>query len=114
VRQPPVAGVETRDGGVVVHLAGELDLYNAPQVRSALEEVAGSNPARVVVDLEEVEFVDSTVLGILIETRRRLEDRAVFLLAAPGHDVRRALEVSGLDRHLRIVDSVDDAFSAAS
>jgi anti-sigma B factor antagonist len=111
VRQPPVAGIETRDGGVVVHLAGELDLYNAPEVRAALEEVAGSNPARVVVDLAEVEFVDSTVLGVLIEARRRFEERAAFLLAAPGHEVRRALEVSGLDRHLRVVESVDDAFS---
>jgi anti-sigma B factor antagonist len=112
VRRPPVAGVETRDGTVVVHLAGELDLYNAPEVRTALEEAAGSSPDRVVVDLEEVEFVDSTVLGVFIETRRRLENDAVFLLAAPGHDVRRALEVSGLDRHLRVVNSVDDALSA--
>lgn len=111
MRQPPVAGVETRDGGIVVHLAGELDLYNAPQVRTALEEAAGSNPARLVVDLAEVEFVDSTVLGVFIETRRRLENGGAFLLAAPGHDVRRALEVSGLDRHLRVVESVDDAFS---
>jgi anti-sigma B factor antagonist len=111
LRQPAVAGVETRDGGVVVHLAGELDLYNAPQLRTALEEVAGSNPTRLVVDLTEVEFVDSTVLGILIEARRRLDNGAAFLLAAPGRDVRRALEVSGLDRHLRVVDSVDEGFS---
>jgi anti-sigma B factor antagonist len=95
-----------------VHLAGELDLYNAPQVRTALEDVAGSNPARLVVDLADVEFVDSTVLGILIEARRRLDDRRTFLLAAPGREVRRALEVSGLDRHLRVVESVDEALSA--
>jgi anti-sigma B factor antagonist len=112
MRQPPVSGVETRDGAVVVHLAGELDLYNAPQVRTALEDVAGSNPARLVVDLADVEFVDSTVLGILIEARRRLDDRRTFLLAAPGREVRRALEVSGLDRHFEVHDTVESALAA--
>ncbi len=44
-------------------LAGEIDLYNAGEVGSALQEIAGSDPARVVVDLGEVEFVDSTALA---------------------------------------------------
>jgi anti-sigma B factor antagonist len=113
LRQPPVSGVETLGGALVVHLVGELDLYNAGEVRSALEEAADRKPERLVVDLAEVEFVDSTVLGVLIEGRRRLENNRAFLIAAPGREVRRALEVSGLDRHLNVHESIDEALAAA-
>ena len=66
LRRPPVDGVDRRNGDVVVRLVGEIDLHNAGEVGSALEEIAGSDPARVVVDLGEVVFVDSTALGTLI------------------------------------------------
>jgi anti-sigma B factor antagonist len=111
LRRPPVAGVERRNGFVVVHLVGEIDLYNAAEVGTALEEIAGSEPERVVVDLEEVEFVDSTALGTLIEARKRLPDNCL-VLAAPGPEVRRALEVAGLIDHFVVHDSVDAALAS--
>jgi anti-anti-sigma factor len=109
LRRPPVGGIERRNGGVVVHLAGEIDLYNAADVAAALSEVAESEPDRVVVDLRAVDFVDSTALGTLIEARKRLATRLV--LAAPGPDVRRALEVAGLIELFEVQDSVDAALS---
>jgi anti-sigma B factor antagonist len=112
LRQPPVRSIESVDGAVVVHLSGELDLYNAGEVREALVEVAAAKPARLVIDLSEVEFIDSTALGVLIEARAKLEDRRAFLLAAPRVETRRALEVSGLDRQFGIHDTVDDARAA--
>jgi anti-sigma B factor antagonist len=111
-RVDPVAGVDRLDGGVVVRLAGELDLYNAHQVREALLACSAENPARLVVDLGEVQFVDSTALGVLVEARSRMADKQAFLLAAPGPETRRALEVSGLDRHFNIHASVDDALAS--
>ena len=82
---PPVKGVERRSGGaVVVHLVGELDLYNAPEVRTVLLELASEQPERLVIDLSEVDFVDSTALGVLIEARTTLVNRQSFLLASPG------------------------------
>ena len=112
-RDTPVTGVERTDGAVVVSLAGELDLYNADQVREALLECCEEGPERLVVDLSEVRFIDSTALGVLIEARSRLENRRAFLLAAPGLETRRALEVSGLDRHFSVHDSRDEALAAA-
>ena len=112
MREDPVAGVERGDGSVVVSLAGELDLYNAPQVRQALSDAASDSPTRVVVDLSEVEFIDSTALGVLIEARTRLDNRRAFLLAAPGLETRRALEISGLDRHFTVHQSVSEALLA--
>ena len=112
-REAAVAGVDSRDGAVVVSLAGELDLYNAEEVRSALLDACAGAPTVLVVDLAEVTFIDSTALGVLIEARSKMADRQGFRLAAPGVETRRALEVSGLDRHFLVHDTVPEALEAA-
>ena len=109
----PVAGVEERGAAVLVRLADELDLYNAPAVREALLEAAGRSPERLIVDLSEVTFVDSTALGVLIEARSRLANRRGFMLVSPGLEARRALEISGLDRHFAVHASLDEALAAS-
>ncbi len=108
----PVVGVEEHDGAVVVRLSGELDLYNAHSVREELLAAADREPERLVVDLSELTFIDSTGLGVLIEARTRLPNRRAFLLAAPGLETRRALEISGLDRHFAVHASLDEALAA--
>ena len=113
VREDPVAGIEKNGDAVVVHLAGELDLYNAHEVREALLGCTEQAPERLVVDLAEVKFIDSTALGVLIEGRTRMANRKAFLLAAPALETRRALEISGLDKHFSVHDSVSDALSAS-
>lgn len=111
-RADPVTGVDRTDDGVVVHLAGELDLYNAHEVREALLACCDESPARLVVDLSGVEFVDSTVLGVLVEVRSRMDEKNAFALAAPGREARRALEVSGLDRHFNVSETVEEALAS--
>jgi anti-sigma B factor antagonist len=113
IREDPVAGIERADGSVVVSLAGELDLYNASTVREALLTCCAETPERLIVDLSGVKFIDSTALGVLIEARTRLANRKSFLLAAPGLETRRALEISGLDRHFAVHESVEQARLAA-
>jgi anti-sigma B factor antagonist len=113
LREDPVAGIERDDGFVVVSLAGELDLYNANTVREALLECCSESPERLIIDLSAVKFIDSTALGVLIEARTRLANRKGFLLAAPGLETRRALEISGLDRHFAVHESLDQARTAA-
>ncbi len=112
-RESAVSGVDRRDGALVLSLAGELDLYNAEEVRGALLDACAGEPKVLVVDLEEVTFIDSTALGVLIEARSRMADRSGFRLAAPGLETRRALEVSGLDRHFLVHDTVAEALEAA-
>jgi anti-sigma B factor antagonist len=109
----PVKDVSRRNGAVVVRLFGELDLYNAPLVRKALLASVADNPERLVVDLSEVSFMDSTALGVLVEARASLQNRRALLLAGPGAEARRVLEVSGLDRHFRVHESVEQALTAA-
>lgn len=103
--------MEERNDAVILRLAGELDLYNAEQVRVALAQAIATSPRRVVVDMAAVVFVDSTALGVLIEARARLGETAL-LLAAPQLETRRTLQVSGLDQHLPVHETVDDALTA--
>jgi anti-sigma B factor antagonist len=112
-RENPVVGVERNGDAVVVALKGELDLYNADAVRASLLECCEQEPGRLVVDLAAVTFVDSTALGVLIEGRSRMTNKRAFILAAPGLETRRALEISGLDRHFVVAATTDEALSSA-
>ena len=113
LRKDPVLGIESVGDACVIRLGGELDLYNADQVRDALGHVVNDSPQRVIVDLGEVEFIDSTALGVLIEARTKLADARGFLLAAPGLETRRALQISGLDRHFGVHGTVREALEAS-
>src|SRR5437773_6425385 len=79
LHQHPVLSIEREDGACVVRLAGELDLYNANDVRQALFDACADRPERLVVDLGEVDFVDSTALGVLIEARTKLTNKRAFI-----------------------------------
>ena len=109
----PVKDVTSANGAVVVRLTGELDLYKAERLRDALFGASAAQPDRLVVDLSDVAFMDSTALGVLVEARSRLERRDAFVLAAPGLETRRALQRSGLDRHFAVRDSLEDALTAS-
>lgn len=98
---------------MVVEASGELDLAVTPQLRDALDEAERHRPDVLRVEASRVGFIDSTALGVLIEARSRMADRSGFRLAAPGLETRRALEVSGLDRHFVVHDTVAEALEAA-
>lgn len=94
---------ERRGSGVVyVTVVGEVDLYTAPQLESALRESAHS----FIVDLTDCGFIDSTALGVLVAARTRV---GRLELVAPGIEVRRTLELSGLDRLLTVHGSRSSA-----
>jgi anti-sigma B factor antagonist len=105
----PIVGLAERGSALVLSLAGELDLYTAPALREALQGAVARSPERLVVDLAGVTFIDSTALGALVEARSKLRDGDAFALAAPGLEVRRALEVTGLDRHFAVHERLDTA-----
>jgi anti-anti-sigma factor len=109
LREEPVVSIDSVGSAVVMKLAGDLDLYNAERVRSALAGVIDRSPSRVVIDASEVEFIDSTALGVLIDAHRKLEGG--LRVASPQDPIRRALQISGIDRHLKVHDSVEEALT---
>ena len=58
--------VEERDGFAVLSVRGEVDVYTAPRFRERLIELVSEGKHRIIVDLEGVDFLDSTGLGVLV------------------------------------------------
>ena len=91
--------VSEHEGETVVRAAGELDVNTAPELREQLTRLIGEDPRRIVVDLSEVSFVDSTALSVLVSALKRLRQADGDLeLAAPNPSVRRVFEITGLTR----------------
>lgn len=98
-----VAEVSDDGGGTLVSLAGELDLSNAPALREILVSPEVSGAGSVLVDLNEVSFLDSSIIGVIVSAckRKRSEGGDFSVKCGPGL-ARRALEVSGLVEYLEI------------
>jgi anti-sigma B factor antagonist len=96
----------------VIPLPGESDAYVAPRIRSDLVSALGA-PSPLVVDLSQATFIDSTVVGVLLEGLAECEkrERPLFLLlpddSAP--EVHRLFELTGLNSLLPVVRSWDEA-----
>lgn len=98
-----------------VSVFGELDQATAPKLRSALTEALELREKSVLVDLSDCGFIDSTGLSLLVEAKRRLaEDDRRFAVCCPDADVRRLLELTGIDEAVGLFDSRDEAIAALS
>ena len=97
----------------MVVLEGEHDLATAQSVRARIAEAGDQG---VVVDLRPTQFVDSSILGVLVEAAKRAEERecgfAIVLDENANAAVRRVFEVTGLAALLPTYESMDDALAA--
>jgi anti-sigma B factor antagonist len=89
------------DGHQVVALAGELDLANAGTAKSALENSLADASAPVIVDMRELEFIDSTGIALLVSALSRNEDGVrISFIPSDSPAVTRVLELTGLAERL--------------
>ena len=96
----------------VLRLAGDLDLFSTEVLRRELDDALPADGELVVVDLREVTFLDSTVLGLLLLASRRMDGQGSRLaLAAAGPAVERVLDVSGLRSYLPSYSTLDGALA---
>ena len=101
---------EVGNNGFVVSVSGEVDLHTAPEMERELVEVLQLGGNSVVVDLAEVGFIDSTVLGLLLRYKPRFRSRGGDLvLVSDDRRILRTLEITGLDRVFRIEQRLGDA-----
>jgi anti-anti-sigma factor len=99
---------------VCVGLSGELDLSRALLLEQELRAVEGTAPSTIVIDLSELDFVDSSGLARLIAARRRAERAAWRLVFVEGSEtVQRLLSLSALDKAFEFVRRPEDALSLA-
>lgn len=107
---PPEPRVERLDDIVAVTLSGELDAYDAPALRASFHEVVETGPAVIVLDLTDVSFLDSTVLGTIVGLLRRLREGGGELRTVlPETTARRIFEITGLDQALDVRPSRQEA-----
>lgn len=95
----------------VVVLRGEVDLWSAPPFKRTLCDLLASGTKRLVVDLAEVRFMDSTALGVLVGVERRLASDERLALAGIRAEVSRVLEMSGVATSFRIFPTREAAVS---
>lgn len=103
------------EGWTVVAASGEIDVAAAPDLRTKLTDLVSEGAVRLVLDLDHVDFIDSTGLGVLVGAVRRAraaEGDVVVVTSNPR--VRKVFDVTGLDEVFTIADSVDDAVAAAT
>jgi anti-sigma B factor antagonist len=97
-------------GHTVLEIGGEIDVYTAPRLRERLTEMIGAGERRIVVDLNRVEFLDSTGLGVLVGAQRRLRAAdGSFALVCPHEKLLKIFRITGLDSVFDIHDSVESA-----
>lgn len=102
--------VTDRDGWSVVEAGGEIDVATAPRLREQLLTLVNDGHHNIVVDLEDVEFIDSTGLGVLIGALKRVRSHEGDLrLVATENRILKIFEITGLTQVFTINESVDEA-----
>ncbi len=95
-------------------LSGELDLASGPELAQALDSLSGSPAQRLVIDLRQLEFMDSTGLSIIVRAHQRFADegRELGLVRGPSQ-VQRLLDLTGVAERLRVVDAPEELLNGA-
>jgi len=102
--------VQHHDDWAVVLVSGEVDLATCPQLRDVLAGLVEQGVYHLIVDLEQVSFLDSSGIGVLISVRRRIREHGGSLrLTAPSPHVRRVLELTGITTLLPTYATLDEA-----
>ena len=104
---------QPEQGPAVIVVDGELDAYTAPKLKERLADLIEDGTHQLIVDLEGVEFLDSTGLGALLSAlkRARAHDGSVDIICTQIR-ILRIFKITSLDRVFDIYDSVKDAFAA--
>jgi anti-sigma B factor antagonist len=101
---------ELGDDSYVISLAGEVDLYTAPEFKQQLLDVISQGGKNVIVDFSNTTFIDSTTLGVLVGGVKRLRTNDGQLsLVCSDRNITKIFEITGLDRVFTIYPTRDEA-----
>jgi anti-sigma B factor antagonist len=96
--------LESRVTGDVatVLIRGEIDVATAPQLRELLHELVQDGAKQIVLDCHALGFLDSSGIGLLVATRKRLGDDGQLVIESPPSHVRKVLELTGVTQELSL------------
>ena len=108
-----ISNRQTIDDGVVVKVEGEIDLIRSPQLRNELIELLDDNLERMVIDLSQVPFMDSSGVATLVEALQvQRRNNRKLILCGLQKKVQSIFEISRLDMVFTITQDTDSAAQA--
>jgi anti-sigma B factor antagonist len=104
--------MQTHGASVVVTVQGELDVTSSQRFDDFLSEAAAES-GQVILDMSQVDFMDTTALAVIVaHWRRQADEGGAFLLAGARYRYTKALWITGLADRLPMYDTVDEALAA--
>jgi len=105
--------VTERDGWAVLSVQGEVDVYTARRFRERLIELVSQGKHKIIVNLEGVDFLDSTGLGVLVGGLKRVRSHdGELVLVCTKSRILKVFEITGLTKVFAIHDTVDAAIAS--
>ena len=96
----------------IVSARGEVDVFTAPGLDAELDTLITEGHCRLVIDLSEVAFLDSTGLGVLVKVLKHAREAGGWLhLVVTSDRIRKIFEITGLDASIPIFDTAQDAIA---
>jgi anti-anti-sigma factor len=100
--QPFFARRRSNNGRVVIEVGGECDIATLDALDKIVREAVAAQPSELVIDLAQATFIDSLTLGLLTSAARQIRSKggSFKLVRACAPEIKRALEITGLDAYL--------------
>jgi anti-sigma B factor antagonist len=116
VNSPPTAGFGVAESWVertvVVAVSGDLDIATVPELAEAIQAAVRKEPAALIVDLSQVDFLASAGMSLLIAVHEEFGPSGRFGVVADGPSTSRPLKMIGIDRVIDVYRSLEEALSS--
>ena len=104
-------GFERRKGSLVFHFTGQLDAYSEKQFKAYVEDVLEANNLSVVIDLSNIDFLDSSGLGALVQTAKKCNELKRSFLVVGNARVIQTIKLVRLEEFLHLAPDLPTALS---
>ncbi|MFS3127318.1 anti-sigma factor antagonist [Nocardioides sp. Bht2] len=105
--------IREQGGATIVAVAGEIDVYTAPKLRDQITDLVGGGQYRLIIDMEAVEFLDSTGLGVLVGGLKKVRAHDGSLeLVCTQERLLKIFRITGLAKVFAIHSSADEAVAS--
>ena len=99
----------------IIEVGGEIDVYTAPKLREAITSLVDEGQRDLIIDLEKVEFMDSTGLGVLVGRLKLVRGQNGSLRIVSAQErILKVFKITGLDKVFHIYASVEEAAAASN